>query len=68
MNRGSLAALDPADFAAHGFNEAPIHESGKSALHRRGRSRADGFNEAPIHESGKSRATSAGAGPAHRLQ
>ena len=37
------------------FNEAPIHESGKScsAAGLRGRSRS--FNEAPIHESGKSK-------------
>ena len=40
---------------ANGFNEAPIHESGKfgETAHRELDS-GRGFNEAPIHESGKS--------------
>ena len=38
----------------YGFNEAPIHESGKCATGRGTQSQARGFNEAPIHESGKS--------------
>ena len=53
MNRGS--ALDGAvqRKPRAGFNEAPIHESGKSSTcGARGRS-GPGFNEAPIHESGK---------------
>ena len=53
MNRGSgrLVPLDPAFL--DGFNEAPIHESGKSSTARPGPPRTSGFNEAPIHESGK---------------
>ena len=35
------------------FNEAPIHESGKSSEHELKRFVQFGFNEAPIHESGK---------------
>ena len=41
------------DAAMHGFNEAPIHESGKSTSILRTGRRTRGFNEAPIHESGK---------------
>ena len=55
MNRGSdigryvqVAQQDP-------FNEAPIHESGKSGKSLRRPSHCKRtFNEAPIHESGKS--------------
>ena len=36
-----------------GFNEAPIHESGKCLSDRQINLRHTGFNEAPIHESGK---------------
>ena len=36
-----------------GFNEAPIHESGKSPRYQPRRDRPARFNEAPIHESGK---------------
>ena len=55
MNRGSVSAREARAHPDYGFNEAPIHESGKSE--RRGRRRRPGFrfNEAPIHESGKSR-------------
>ena len=35
------------------FNEAPIHESGKSVSGSTKTARMTGFNEAPIHESGK---------------
>ena len=55
MNRGSpLASRGPSCRAA-GFNEAPIHESGKYASVDRLLRPLAGFNEAPIHESGKSR-------------
>ena len=53
MNRGSLVRPERVPVPPAGFNEAPIHESGKYARQKaglRGRSR---FNEAPIHESGK---------------
>ena len=54
MNRGSASQVQPKAAKALGFNEAPIHESGKlrtsSDIQRRGYR----FNEAPIHESGKS--------------
>ena len=55
MNRGSTddTALHPAQ--PFRFNEAPIHESGKSLAAPRPRPRSGRFNEAPIHESGKSR-------------
>ena len=39
---------------SHGFNEAPIHESGKSGQRAAAGGTCQGFNEAPIHESGKS--------------
>ena len=54
MNRGSVVDVYMRGRLACGFNEAPIHESGKSCetTHTRSRWRA-GFNEAPIHESGK---------------
>ena len=53
MNRGSAARRGARPPGAVGFNEAPIHESGKSA-HRLPAPRSiAGFNEAPIHESGK---------------
>ena len=55
MNRGSTVASrrtrthDKVD-----FNEAPIHESGKSLTAKHGQATPDRyFNEAPIHESGK---------------
>ena len=53
MNRGSTQGPTTSGYVYAGFNEAPIHESGKShhrASGGRGRRR---FNEAPIHESGK---------------
>ena len=53
MNRGSPTKTDEIDVVKSGFNEAPIHESGKCpGAGARGRCRT-GFNEAPIHESGK---------------
>ena len=52
MNRGSFAArCDPP--SCSGFNEAPIHESGKDTMPIVCFDRGEGFNEAPIHESGK---------------
>ena len=53
MNRGSVSktVTVPASFA--GFNEAPIHESGKCSARSGSRSTRSSFNEAPIHESGK---------------
>ena len=54
MNRGSLARrLDPVSRVCD-FNEAPIHESGKSDQTASCPGIASYFNEAPIHESGKS--------------
>ena len=54
MNRGSKPGGLLAAETTPGFNEAPIHESGKWVRdgdhERRGTGR---FNEAPIHESGK---------------
>ncbi len=53
MNRGSSIHSVYQHRKRPGFNEAPIHESGKcvaAALGGLGRPR---FNEAPIHESGK---------------
>ena len=57
MNRGSKASLARPPSSQPGFNEAPIHESGKLCQSgERCRTVAPRFNEAPIHESGKSRA------------
>ena len=53
MNRGSLTLSDIVPPPKRSFNEAPIHESGKSSMLARGCTRATRFNEAPIHESGK---------------
>ena len=53
MNRGSPPpplALNP---HPRRFNEAPIHESGKSEPRGWNAKRPSSFNEAPIHESGK---------------
>ena len=55
MNRGSVAAVDASSQVVRGFNEAPIHESGKSPGSPSVIVLPSGFNEAPIHESGKSR-------------
>ena len=53
MNRGS-SALSPWTVQPEiGFNEAPIHESGKSQTQQAKDTNSRGFNEAPIHESGK---------------
>ena len=54
MNRGSGDVVLMHDLAMLGFNEAPIHESGKSFSPRRPAPGNTCFNEAPIHESGKS--------------
>ena len=54
MNRGSSGGRRHLARRRQGFNEAPIHESGKSEGRLRVSSRlARRFNEAPIHESGK---------------
>ena len=55
MNRGSSVDSASATPPCSGFNEAPIHESGKSFLGPHSGPRAVRFNEAPIHESGKLR-------------
>ena len=53
MNRGSSGPNDGPNPKTVRFNEAPIHESGKSRRPPPDRSRSRSFNEAPIHESGK---------------
>ena len=53
MNRGSEFRAPNPSSAASRFNEAPIHESGKSSRIRAASDRHARFNEAPIHESGK---------------
>ena len=53
MNRGSAIVAIELLGSEPRFNEAPIHESGKSAGCRGRPARRPGFNEAPIHESGK---------------
>ena len=53
MNRGSTTAPQGHDHRHAGFNEAPIHESGKYPIFGPGTIRLLCFNEAPIHESGK---------------
>ena len=53
MNRGSAVLTRPDARYGSGFNEAPIHESGKSASHFAHFRSVMRFNEAPIHESGK---------------
>ena len=54
MNRGSPMGAQCDAPARLGFNEAPIHESGKFRERISSSRVAAGFNEAPIHESGKS--------------
>ena len=54
MNRGSSAFGSCFAPLASGFNEAPIHESGKSSSVTIPILTVARFNEAPIHESGKS--------------
>ena len=56
MNRGSARGHHHSGGLSQGFNEAPIHESGKFAGRSDSRLPPCCFNEAPIHESGKSRA------------
>ena len=53
MNRGSLVGLEERCEARLRFNEAPIHESGKSTTAAPKAAILTRFNEAPIHESGK---------------
>ena len=53
MNRGSAARDPSAEPCDAGFNEAPIHESGKFQHGLIECNPFDRFNEAPIHESGK---------------
>jgi len=54
MNRGSTGRRFRAEHETQRFNEAPIHESGKSWKTRSCTDWTDTrFNEAPIHESGK---------------
>ena len=53
MNRGSSRARSTARLESARFNEAPIHESGKSWGCPSLWCQRSSFNEAPIHESGK---------------
>ena len=53
MNRGSPKGWETNVKSKCRFNEAPIHESGKSTASAKGAESGTGFNEAPIHESGK---------------
>ena len=53
MNRGSDSGSQGTRRRDQGFNEAPIHESGKSVRMRPVQHARPRFNEAPIHESGK---------------
>ena len=55
MNRGSRLLYTDFDSVDCCFNEAPIHESGKSCAWRGPCPGSRRFNEAPIHESGKCR-------------
>ena len=53
MNRGSAVRVVVQVENGVGFNEAPIHESGKSPPTSPELPCWRCFNEAPIHESGK---------------
>ena len=53
MNRGSVGGSNTSNASRPGFNEAPIHESGKSKSLGYRCIGTYSFNEAPIHESGK---------------
>ena len=53
MNRGSVRDHRILERYQLGFNEAPIHESGKYLGRIESGDQNVGFNEAPIHESGK---------------
>ena len=53
MNRGSAFLRVGTEVGIRRFNEAPIHESGKSLRERNDDRIRTRFNEAPIHESGK---------------
>ena len=55
MNRGSAHGHSGDSSRRIRFNEAPIHESGKSSPTGRTWRTPWRFNEAPIHESGKLR-------------
>ena len=58
MNRGSAVRPRMEAPRSAGFNEAPIHESGKFEEWEALDGSGPGFNEAPIHESGKCRSGS----------
>ena len=53
MNRGSRKPAKRPPCTMSGFNEAPIHESGKYGVSSWAARTWACFNEAPIHESGK---------------
>ena len=53
MNRGSATMATLLFLIPQAFNEAPIHESGKSPKTNVFDMKPCAFNEAPIHESGK---------------
>ena len=67
MNRGSPRRRVAQCAGPPRFNEAPIHESGKSSHPSRRGQEAHRFNEAPIHESGKFRDGLPGCGRARRF-
>ena len=62
MNRGSSNPTPASTLRSVGFNEAPIHESGKWICASLIFPRCTGFNEAPIHESGKYHRSAARSG------
>jgi len=68
MNRGSARDRDRRLLPRPCFNEAPIHESGKSAASDDSLTSSGCFNEAPIHESGKSKRISGLGGYSVELQ
>ena len=61
MNRGSSVSHSTRSPETSSFNEAPIHESGKSVRAWSVDQGCLAFNEAPIHESGKSAFLPSGA-------
>ena len=68
MNRGSVGSTFCIGPVRSGFNEAPIHESGKCEKAGSGQTPPQSFNEAPIHESGKCSASETCRPSSRRLQ
>ena len=67
MNRGSTGYCQRCSRRLAGFNEAPIHESGKYRSMCSVMRVKTSFNEAPIHESGKSIGDQPIQGQPHRF-